>query len=88
MNKKFLMFGLPIIAIVLVSASLIVYYNLFTGTFNVAQAIETTGSETFSFDGEAYTAGESMVDCEYSVKNLANVEIPIKFGTTCNNSVG
>lgn len=87
-KKKLLMVGLPLLAVVIVSAAIITYYALYIGVFDVSQSIQVSGEEYFSFNGKSYTAGESFFDCEHSVKNVANVNVPIKFGTTCANSEG
>lgn len=53
MNKKYLMFGIPLFAIVLVMAALIVHYNVFNQEINVNQPIEVTGDTTQSINCNA-----------------------------------
>ena len=95
MKKKVNVFGktIPVFVIALlsmavVSAALLSYFGMITGIFTVTQAVSaTTISNSF-----ANVAGESVIDCGtgggYSVKNNADVEIPIQFGTTCRNVEG
>lgn len=87
-KKKLLMFGLPLLAVVLVSAALLAYYGVISGMATVTQSVVLTGSPTFSFNANSFVAGKSFTDCGFSLKNNADVEAPVKFGTTCNNSVG
>ena len=92
MNKKILlMFGLPILAIVLVSAAILSYFGIWTGTFTVTQAVTVENSPiTFS---ENVIGEKVVIDCDtddsgYWVKNNADVNTNVKFGTTCRNVAG
>lgn len=69
MNKKYLMFGIPLLAIGLISAALI-YYGIFSVTLNVNQPITITGNleQTIS-DCEA---GETCIGEAIKVSNSAD----------------
>lgn len=87
-KKKLMVFGvLGLFAVCLVSAALMSYYGVWTGTFTTTQAVLTTGDPTFSFDDKTYGAGESFSDCDNSVKNNAGVPVAIQFGTTCSSGL-
>ena len=84
MNKKYMTFGLiGLFAMVFVTAGLIQYYGQVTQEVNVEQAVS---AGTVGFNNNII-AGSSLVKCD-SVKNNAEVDAVIRFGTRCNNSIG
>jgi len=76
---------LVLLGIGLVSGALLTYYGSIKHTINVTQAVVVEGEGAKSFTN---VAGDTIVDCGYSVKNNAGVVAPIKFGTTCRNTAG
>ena len=88
MNKKKLMvFGIiGLFAVALVTAGLLNHYGLITWNTEIEQAVVLTGGSLIF--GDSFTAGQSVTDCDFNVKNNAGIEAPIKFGTTCSNSEG
>ena len=77
MNKKLLMFGLPLLAVVLVSAALLTYYGVIAGSVTTTQSVVLIGNTVFEFDGSADVIGQSFHECSFSVKNNADVEVPV-----------
>jgi len=86
MNKKFLLFGLPILAIGLVAAAIATYYALATITLNVNQPIDVSGNLDQVVDcdagdtclGEAITInndGESDRVITLSDNSGSNIEV-------------
>jgi len=87
MNKKYLIFGLlGFCAMALVTAGVLTYYGSIQSTVEIGQAVTLGGSNPI-FEG-SMVAGSSLTNCEFIVKNRADVEAPIQLGTTCNNSIG
>jgi len=70
MNKKYLMFGLPILALGLVMASVLMYYGAFSTTFNVASAIEL-GTSCGVNDIGTVNGGENITGNPCTIKNNA-----------------
>lgn len=70
MNKKLLMFGVPILAIALVSAA--IYYNIFSATFNVNPAIVVYGAGEFMLPD--VTSGEIIFGDLVTITNNAPSE--------------
>lgn len=92
-GKSVPVFAIVILSLALVSAALLGYYGVITGSAIVSQSVKLGGLDypgelKFSFDDRPFVAGKTFVDCDtddggYSVKNYADVSAPIKFGTTC-----
>lgn len=72
MNKKFLMFGIPILALALVAAG-VAYYAMFSTTFTVNSAITGEGELSQVLDEEFFT-GEDIFGQEITLTNNAPSE--------------
>jgi len=84
MNKKLLMFGLPLLAITLVMAGLIIHYAVINQQINVKNPIEVTGTTTTQIDGWANTevSGSEII----IVKNIAPFDVKVDIDTTDNSN--
>jgi hypothetical protein len=71
MNKKILMWGVPILALALVSA--IAYYSFFSATFTVTPAINVVGAGTFTVPSDV-KGGETIVGSPITLTNNAPSE--------------
>jgi hypothetical protein len=75
MNKKYLMFGIPVVlGILLVSAVLIEHYGLFQQEINVNQPIEVTGDILQAIDCES---GTTCSGSEISISNDGTQEVSV-----------
>lgn len=78
MNKKLLIFGLPILALALVSAAVVIYIGQVTIDVTVTPAFEFTGESTLEV---IIPGGESVTSKNLSVKSLTSVIIPLSIKT-------
>lgn len=90
-GKEISVFVIALFAIVLVSATLLTYYGAITGNAIVSQSVTLDGvqctddnvcTQEGAWDA-AFIAGDSVSDCDHTVKNNANVEETVKFTTIC-----
>ena len=72
MNKKYLMIGLPILALGLVMAGVMAYYGMFSAEFTVVSAIEV--SECSDIIGEDIFSGEEIIGSPCTITNNAPSE--------------
>jgi len=71
MNKKYLMLGLPILAIGLVMAGVMAYYGMFSQEITIASAIETDCETT---DIDSTFSGETVIGDTCTITNKANTK--------------
>ncbi len=85
-NKKYLMFGLPILCLVLVSAFLLVNYGQIQQDVNVKQAVTLTGGDCVNNVCpelvEDMFSGDTLVSEVYTLSNLANTPRVVKLVTS------
>ena len=72
-KKKLMLFGLPILCLVLVSAGLIVYYGQSTHQINVESPVEYIGEDIYVVVGDY--AGVVLEGNELGMKNNAGFEV-------------
>ncbi len=91
MNKKLLIFGLPILALALVSGALLVYYGQITQEFNVSSAILVNGVEEYT-NSNVYSltnGWEQKYTSEaYVITNDANRDLSVNVITLCEATIG
>ena len=96
-GKKVSVFVIVIMSLALVSAALLTYYGVITGMAVVSQSVIVEDSPITGAWDTSLVAGTTVVDCDtdqgeegsgHSVKNNADVEAPVQFGTTCRNVAG
>ena len=83
MNKKYMYSFVALLAVSLVSAGLIQYYGQITQEINVEQSVVLSGDDIVCNS----VAGDTLTDCDFSVKNNANVDAMISLETTCSSPV-
>jgi len=103
MKKKVSLFGkevsvllVALVAMSVVSAALLGYYGVITGMAIVSQSVVLNGDACTTNEActkigawnENFVAGDSVSDCDNSVKNNAHVEATIEFTTTCGPDCG
>ncbi len=87
------MFVIALFAMGLVSAALLGYYGVITGMAVVSQSVILEDNEVTGAWNTNLVAGKTIIDCDtdsngHSVRNNADVEATIQFGTICGNTVG
>jgi len=70
MNKKYFMFGLMALFAVGIVTAGVMYYTVFSTTLNVVSAIELTGCESNTINGDVFS-GENITGKSCTIKNNA-----------------
>lgn len=91
-GKEISVFVVVLLAVGLVSAALLPFFGVITGSAIVSQSVEVEDTPITGEWNGGVTAGEIIVDCDnddigHYVRNNANVPATIQLGTVCNNSV-
>ena len=84
MNKKYLMIGLPILALGLVMAGVLVYYGMFSQTFTVVSAISV--SDCSEVIAEDVYSGDPIIGSPCTITNNAPTERIITISNNANTS--
>lgn len=89
MNKKLMLFILPLFSLLLVSAAVITYYGQVQQTVTVEQAVILSGGncdENFCSENipETMYSGDTLISNLYSVKNFAESPRDMKLSTSSN----
>ena len=86
MNKKLLLFGLPILALALVSASILIYYGQIQQDVNVIQGLTIDGDDWDVPRLESvtmYSLEEKTIVSAHELRNTATIDATVTLDTSC-----
>ena len=88
-KKKLLMFGLPLLAVALVSAALLSYFGIITINADIEQSVIIDGkTEAIIHEIPQVAPGGESFCFLHKVKNYASIDIPVSLNTTCTSTAG